>query len=449
MNQFTLTIWTVSVLLVGLAGPLWSKTTDLSKWSHMAQLKDLTIGTKEAVEFTLPPGVIDLSVPQLNDLRLVFGADEEVGYEIHESRGQSQEKRLKIKLFNRSYLPGRESSITVDFGGKFLKSRLKVSTSGTNFFRKVRIEGSDDQNDWKIVREGAFLFRTEEGGKQRYDKGTVNLPDNNQRYLRVTVFTGKGDPDVIEIDDVEAWHVSKTVAKTEPVPIVSSKTKEKKKGTEISLDLGFRNLPLYELKLMFSDKYFYRDVEVFGRNSLTRIVRKVVEDSPKLEKSVPVPWSTITKGHVYRFTTDASVDESPALKLKGAKYRYLRVRIRNHDDPPLHFTNATANRLVRQVWFAGKGIGRYTLYFGNPKASRPKYDVGRYINQLRKQEVGHAWLGDVMPNPAYVEMSKTVPWSERHAEIIWIVLIGMIGVLGLLIYRVAQSGRRPEDGAQE
>jgi hypothetical protein len=449
MNRFVLTICSLSMLLVGFAGPLWGKVPDLSKWSYMAQLKDLTIGTKGAVEFALPPKVIDLSLPHLDDLRLVLGADKELGYKIRVSKGKSQKKKLDTKLFNRSYLPGRQSSITADFGGKFLKNRIKVVTNGTNFFRKVRIEGSNDQNDWKIIREGAFLFRTEEGGKQKYDKGMVNFPDNNQRYLKVTVFTGKGDLDVIEINAVDAWYISKTLAETDLVPIVSSTTREKKKVTEISLDVGFRNLPLYELKLLFSDEYFYREVEVFGRNSLTRIVRRMVEDSPKLERSVSVPWRTITKGHVYRFTTDTSVDESPPLKLKDARYRYLLVKIRNHDDPPLHFTGATAKRLIQQVWFAGKGIGKYTLYFGNPKARRPTYDVGRYINRLRKVDVGHARLGEVMPNPAYKQMGKTLPWSERHAEIIWIVLFGMIAVLGLLIYRVAMSGRKRGDEAQE
>ena len=368
-----------------------------------------------------------------------WGADEEMGYDLQQSKGFSHNVPLKTRLYNRSYVPGRESSITVDFGGRLLKNEVKVDTTGKTFLRKIRIEGSDDQQTWKIVRDGAFLFRAEGDDGRVQEKSTVTFPDNNQEYLRITVFPGDDDPDVIEIKNVEAWQLKRKSADTEVVPIVSSGTSQRKNVTEITLDLRFRNMPLSRLQLAFSDKNFFRAIDVAGRNRAARVVRTVVEDSPKFEKSVTEPWMPITSGTIYRFTTGKRVEESLGLGLQGAKYRYLRVRIKNRDDPPLVFTGAHVDRFVQNLRFAGKNAAQYMLYCGNPKARRPEYDVGRYIGRLRREDVTYATLGAVIPNPAHQRVSRKVPWSEQHSVIIWVALLAMVAVLCFLIYRIATS----------
>ncbi len=429
----------ISALLVGIAEPLPAKPLDLAQWSHTAPVQG-TISEKEgAAEFSLSPQVMDLSRPSLVDLRLVQGGDTEVGYYLWESKGRSHKVSLETRLFNRTYLPGQHCSVTVDFGGNDLKNRLNIRTTGANFLRKVKIEGSDDQQSWEIVRDNAFLFRTREEGDRVYQKNTVNFPENNQRYLKITVYAGTDDTEAIKIEDVEAWQYQTTYPETVAVPIVSSKVRQRKRVTELSLDLGFRNMPLCNLKPAFSDGNFFRKVQVFGRNSLVRVVRTVVEDSPKLEKSVPVPWHHIAMGTVYRFSAGTGVDESLELDLKGTKYRYLLIKIMNHDDPPLAFSGATVSRYGRKVWFAAKGPGGFTLYFGNSKAKRPKYDVGRYISRLRRENVSTLTLGAVTANPAFKPVTPSIPWSERHSGIIWAALLAMLAVLGILIYRVARS----------
>lgn len=450
MRKLVWAVWTTAALLLGVSDPLMSKTLNLSKWSYMAPVEVTGSGAHGAVQFTLSPKVIDLSLPSLKDLRLVQGKDDEIGYEVRQSKGKSRKVALKTKLFNRSYVTGREGSVTVDFGGSFLKNRVKITTNGKTFLRRVRIEGSEDRHAWKTVKNGAILFRAQEDDGRVQEKTVVNFPDNNQRYMRVTVFAGADDPEAIEISNVEAWQIQRSAPEIEAVPIVSVGTTERKRVTELSLDLGFRNMPLSNLKLAFSDKNFFRKVDVSGRNATVRVVRTVVEDSPKLEKSVPVPWTPITTGRIYRFSSGNTVEESLELNLRGAQYRYLRVRIKNRDDPPLRFTGASVDRFAQYVWFAGKSPGAYTLYFGNPKARLAEYDVGRFIGKLRRENISQATLGKVVPNPAHKPVRKTVPWSERHAGIIWIALLSMVAVLGLLIYRMARSKQspvNPHDGA--
>ena len=177
MNRFVLTICSLSMLSSDLPDRSGGKSSrSLQMVLHGTTERPDNRDKRRGVEFALPPKVIDLSLPHLDDLRLVLGADEELGYKIRVSKGKSQKKKLDTKLFNRSYLPGRQSSITADFGGKFLKNRIKVVTNGTNFFRKVRIEGSDDQNDWKIIREGCLSIQDRGRRKAEVRQGNGQFP---------------------------------------------------------------------------------------------------------------------------------------------------------------------------------------------------------------------------------------------------------------------------------
>jgi hypothetical protein len=434
----------LGVFVFGLYAFAWSGDVDVSRWAYVAPLEFESGVNKGVVQFELTPEVVDLSLPSLADLRLVDNQRVEVGYVVREIRSRSEQRMLTAKLYNRSFQAGRHSSVTLDFEGKHLKNAVEIRTAGTNFRRKARIEGCDDGQSWQIVRDEAFLFRAGDGEpqEQRLEKNVVRFPENNYRYLRVTVYNGADDPKVVKIEQVKSWQQVEVPAETAPVTIVSARTEEKTGVTEIYLDLGFRNLPLHVLHLSFSDRNFFRQVEISGRNSETRVVKTVVEDSPKLEKTVPVAWNSAAKGTIFRFTTEGGVEESLNISLNGSKYRYLRVRIRNHNDPPLHFTGSGASRLTQRVLFAPRVDGSYSVYCGNPSAPRPQYDVARYIDRLGQDGMSPAGLGKVGSNPAYQAPTRVVPWSERHRAIIWVALVAMLAVLGLLVYKMAVSAKK-------
>jgi len=431
------------VLFLTFEGKLAAEVK-IDQWSCMAPIEMKKVGTGRALEFALAPQVMDASNTDLSDLRIVTGSGDEVGYVIETDHGSDSKAPLTVKLYNRSHVPQKESSVTVDFDSKTLKNNISIATPGTNFRRRVSIEGSDDGESWKIIRGDAFLFRVQDKGEKApaFDKSEIQIPDNDLRKLRITVFNGPDDPDGLEIQDVKAWQRSRTTPKTINVPVVAVKVEEKKGASELLLDLGFRNLPLRALKLDFSDSNFFRSVRVYGRNSESRVVRTRTEDSPAGEKTVPMPWTSIAEGTLYRFSGQSGTEESLSLKLTGAGFRYLRVEIRNGDAPPLRFTWARADRLVPKIVTAPVTTGKLALYVGNPEAKKPLYDVVHYVDRLRKDGITEASLGSRVPNPAYNSAKKLPPWSERHKAIIWLALLAMAAVLGYLVYRMASSGKK-------
>ncbi len=444
MTGFRLVALFAGAFAIGLAGVSSAGELKIARWPYMAPINMKNIGEKKVVECALTPEVYDTARPDLADLRVGGENGAETGYLLRRAEGSVQKIPITVTLYNRSYVPGKQSSITADFGSKIIKNRVGVKTPGTNFRRKVRVEASDDGESWVSIGRDSYLFRVGGGGGSdgAYDKQLVTIPENNLRYLRITVFRGDDDPDVVEIEDVKASRQVKTAAETVPVPIVSAKAETKKHTTDILLDLGFKNLPLYNVELDFSDGDFFRNVTVEGRNRETRIVRTPVEDSPALEKTVKEPWNRVTAGRIYRFSGGDSVEESLRVNLKGARYRYLMIRVRNDDNPPLHFTSARVERLVGRIAFPSKTGARFALYLGNAKARKPGYDVGHYLDRMRGQGVYEAALGEVEHNPRYTKVEKPIPWSERHKGIIWVALLAMLAALGLLVYRIAASARK-------
>lgn len=402
---------------------------------HLERVSD-----KGVVECKISPEVLDAAQPSLNDLMVVMDNYSRVGYVVRQSKSQTRKEVYSGRMYNLTYVPGKETSVTVDFGEKQIKSAVQVLTDGTDFRRKVRIEGSEDAMDWRVVRDEAFLFRASgDGNGGALEKNIVQIADNDQRYLRITVFNDSDDTGSVQVERVTSWRQTRIPTETAPVAIASTTVTQKRRVTEITLDLGFRNLPLQEVRLNIGDKNFFRQVQIQGRNSEARVVRTVVEDSPKLEKIVPVPWTPVTKGSIFRFTTRSGMEESLAVTLRDARYRFLRVLIENRDDPPLQFESASVSKWVQHLLFSVRPNSGYTLYFGNAKARKSEYDVERYIDRLKKDGLVQARLGPPVPNPRYRAPITELPWSERHKGILWVTLLGVLAVLGLLVYRIALS----------
>ena len=307
MSIKVLACWLLMGGFVGIPEYVQAGEIKLPDWAMSAPIQLAPQSGKPVAECVLTPEILDASRANLQDLRVVADGTEEVGYVVKIQRGSTHRVPLPVKLYNRTFVPDRESAVTVDFGSKMLKNSVQITTPGTNFRRGVRVEGSDDGANWKTVREGAWLFRIQHAGAQSpsYEGNVVTFPGNDFRYLRITVFNAEDDSGALEIVAVQAFRQVKVPAETVPVPVVSANAEQKKRVTRISVDFGYRNMPMHELKLDFSDANFFRSLSIWGRNEETRVIREIVEDSPALEKTVEVPWVKISRGSIHRFSSES------------------------------------------------------------------------------------------------------------------------------------------------
>jgi len=422
-------------------------TFDRGAWTHLAGI-DLPSDGKQGgyAELALTPEVFDLARPDLADLRVVSGKGTETAYALRAAEGREERIPVEASLVNPGCIPGQSASVTADFGKKVLKNRVEIYMQGTNFRRAVLLEGSDDGAAWQVVQAGVFLFRVtgEAGSGAFFDKNFVALPPNDQRYLRVTVSNGQGDPDCMTVSGVKAWQVTREPPETAAVPVTLTRSAEKGNLTRLSLDAGLRNLPLYALTLKVSGADFYRTLRVSGRNETVTVVKKTAEGDAKRAQEVEVPWTPLTSSVVYRFTSGTEVEESVSVFLGDGRFRYLRVDIENGSDKPLDIEGATLDRLVYRLGFKAEPGEVYKLYAGKPDAAAPSYDIVHFVDKLRAEGARAATLGKLVPNPDRTVAAVQAPFSERHKGILWGALIAVVAVLSILVYRMTR--RQPPAG---
>lgn len=426
------------------AGDARAQGLPIHEWSHRSPVVLKAAPAGGLVEFPLTPEIFDASLGDLSDLRLVTSDGAEVGFVITFPEEGAVRTPIPVKLINRAYDPGKFSQVTADFSTKVLKNRIEVLTPGTNFRRRVRIEGSDNGNQWVVIRDGALVFRFEGAADSgATEKHGVDLPATNHRFLRVTVHNGSDDLERIDPVTVMAFQIERRRAETVHVPISKTLVSEnaKERATEIALDLGARNLPLHELSLLFSDANFHRRVTVSGRNEEKSAVKIPTEAGGARSMSVDVPWKPLRHASLYRLAGAADEkEESLAINLRGTNYRHLLVRVENRDDPPLSFEGAAVTSALVRAAFQHKGGGEFFVYAGNPGARRPEYDLLRYAERLRKEGVTGAVLGPIEPNPARPP-ARDVPWSERHKWLLWAALALGAAVLAYVIGRQAGAAK--------
>ena len=415
-----------------------SAAFDLADWTWQSE-----VGLGESppgfVRVTLTPEVFDQSQGSLNDLRVLDGDAALVPYVIYRGRARDVEKVAwrPAQLLNRTFQPEKYNRVTLDFGERVKKNRIRVRLSQTNFRRRVLIEGSDDGTNWDIVAENKWLFDIHLPDKE-FTVDTLDLRTNDFRYLRLTAYNMPDDPRRIEIESVEGALAEKLgEAELTPVPVTirSVTHDEKKQQTIYELDLGFRNLPMVSMEFGFGEPYFYRGYELLGRNTETEAIERRTEtgwDVTERER----PWRSIHRGLLHRIHHEGKVSESKRIEPLNAPYRCLELRVFDGDDAPLDLTNVTAMRRKASLVFESEPGRRYRLVGGNPKASAPRFDLGRSIEGVGERDVPVVVLGALVPIQHEPEVP---PWTERNTALVWVVLIVAVGVMLTLILKNARK----------
>ncbi|MDW7650551.1 MAG: hypothetical protein SCK29_10440 [Bacillota bacterium] len=71
------------------------------------------------------------------------------------------------------------------------------------------------------------------------------------------------------------------------------------------------------------------------------------------------------------------------------------IHINNRDDRPLQIGDVTVHYLVDKIVFDDIGTSPYTLYFQNPEAEKPHYEIAQFAHLIENERQDTARLGIV------------------------------------------------------
>lgn len=377
------------------------------------------------VAVVLDRDVYDAAREDLGDLRVLDGAGRLVPYVL--DRGRDEARRIAPRVIDRAFTRGKLERVTLDFGERRWKRDLALSLSGDSFRRRVIVEGSDDAADWTTLTDGAYVFAVPGPVVARYE--SVAFPENEQRYLRVTVLHAEGDPERIEIYEAGA---STTERREGPSTVLSPRAQREEDArrheTVVTLELGAHHQPFRGIDLEVDDPRFMRGVSVEARREGRR--------ARPGEEPQPDYWVPVGEGCLYRYDDAGRRLERLRIDVAGRE-QTLRLRIRNADDRPLQLGPTRVVAPVERVLFEAAAGESYTLAYGAEDLSAPTFDLARTVGDV------DAWAASSTParlaEPARVTRERRAPWTEAHPEVLWAGLVVAVAVLGWLTFRALRT----------
>jgi hypothetical protein len=406
-----------------IAAVVVAAQTQLSSWPFFVE-----VSSNQAAgvyHFTVPLQVMGESRDDLGDLRLFDSENHEIPYAIRTRTNINEQKEFGASVFNEVTI-GSATEATIDLGENSGEhNEVQIQTAGSNFRRRVVVEGSDFRSEWRTLKNDAVIFGFQSDGKM-VESNRVAYPTSRYRYLRVRVsedeLTDDAPPDITGLRVIMGVHEKgELVSWDVAVPSYELNRNQGAHASSWTIDFGSR-VPCDRLSLTIEDPSFYRSFEVDAFDD---------PQNPRL----------LANGYLSR---RAGEDQKPQLITFDHEehVRKLRLQITDYSNPTLSINSIQASAPARELVFELKQPQRLPLqlFFGNSKISEPHYDFEKELSGKLKSPPAPSSVGEVTKNPAYVP--EPLPFTERVPWLIYVVLAGSSLALGWILFSLARTTLR-------
>jgi hypothetical protein len=363
----------LSLLLIFASGAAYGLTPN--QWQFRQVIKVQAPGLVEA---NLPAETINVARPDLSDLRIIDGGEREVPFLIDEPIPRA-ESTARPKDFHAEIIP-TETRLLITTGTDLAIAGITLETpAGTNFIKSVRIEGSNDQKNWRRLTSGDPVFSMVNGATRL----RVQFLEGKWQFLRVIVDDNRTEP--------RPWTgahliIAGSTAPTKPV-IVTIKSRDENSGmTRLGLDLGAANLRIASMRIGTPESVFTRTVTVA---------------TPELSEE-KLHEQTLSSAVLYRVDLNGKIEASLDIPIEKQVFgRELVLLIDNGDSPPLVVSEVQAERRMTRLLFFAPAAGSYNLLSGNSQCDPPRYDLSQLGDQLRRAGAAEGRVSPPALNPDY------------------------------------------------
>jgi hypothetical protein len=276
------------------------------------------------------------------DLRIVDADGEQVPWR-PEPKGAAVPSR-EVALVARGRRDGIVS-VVLDRGAvRPLVDRIELRIPDERFVGEVTVLGSTSGAEGSYARLSTTPIYAVRGAVNARSTTAV-FPATDFRFFLVQA---SGVSDV----------TGATVARDPDRPVLEPvsaevETRVEERRTIAELDLGFRNVPVDNIRIRSSTPRYVRPVQVAGSND-------------------GVNYVVLAQGEIARFP---GVDLSQIRA--SARNRFLRVTIEDGDDVPLDGLDVVAEAIPRPLLLAEGFTPPYRLLYGAPTLAAPTYDFAR------------------------------------------------------------------------
>lgn len=390
---------------------------NVKEWKYY---KDIGQHQSGLAKFVLDDELFAGAKDGLADLRIIDNNNQEISYKILVGESKNKSEVFHPKMLNNSFVPGGNSSVILDLERKGVSiNRLKINTTSENFQRNVIIYGSDNSNDWKILKDNGYIYDyTDKKGNIKTQNTAVNFPESIYRYLKLEISDPENSP--VKITNAEALNYIQEEAKeVQRNPKFSVNQNDDDKTSEIIIDLGAKGIPASKLLLKVSDQNFNRSVLIY---------RSSDENS----------WNFTGNDYIFRYNTSKFSGENLEVNFGETSDRHIKVVIQNKDNQALDIAGLVSFYHYREVVFQADGGKNYKVYYGDENAGFPEYDLERFFQYLNLEDSKLVSLSVQKDNSFYAPPQK--PFTERNSNFLPFALIAAVLALLFLVFKFFKKG---------
>lgn len=368
---------------------------DIAKWKYQKDISE----TKEALSrITLDDEVFSGATKDLADLRIIDGENREVPFKLVSGKENFKNSQISVAMINNSFVAGKNSQVILDMGNSgSLVNNLEINTDSENFQRNVKVYGGNDMQNWSVLKDNGYIYDfTDKKANYKTQNTQILFPDSAYRYIKIEIADDGGGP--IKIISVEMNNtIQEKTREYEWHPQIKSNEIVDKKITNIIANLGVSGIPTDKINVESKNVNFNRAILVYASND---------ENA--------VDWNYLGQGYIFRYNTPRFTGENMIINFPETNSRFIKIEIKNNDDVPLSISGLSSFSVYREIIFQPTGSGKYSLFYGNPKADYVQYDLEKYFQYLEPNKAVQAKISNQKNNPSYVpEKEPEKPLTER------------------------------------
>lgn len=380
---------------------------DLSQWHYYKGIRVQGDHRYQAV--MLDEEIYRNALPRLGDLRIVDDRGGFVPYYVENSYSYENRDKVvygstQIDTFNERNFSVVDFKVTpLKDNADILGNSLALSIPDRNFAKNVEVYGSYDGVEWQFVTSSG-IYKVD--NLERTEVALNNLL--KYRFYRVKI---PNNLENIHIDRLQVVYEN-----------IRKERNSFLKRTELT----------YEIKN--EDKITVITVRNANHLKIGRIYLNAEEGNFNRHFDVMVKTGdqvtdSVRSGEIYnlRFKDLNLSNTAIDFGIRPVSGETLQIRIMNKDDRPLNIKGITADYYLDKLVFeAVKGAG-YSLYYGNPGAVKPSYDMETYREHIEKENQDSCSLAQA------VEVKAGAPLKKQGMIDFKIIFNGVIAAVAILL----------------
>jgi len=353
-------------------------------------------------QINLSPVVSAALQPDMRDIRIADASGKQVPYILKSDLPVfSENKFTELPVVSvKKEKDGQTHIIIKNTLARTLQELLLI-IKNTDADRSVTLSGSDDNQQWFIIKEHIYLNSFFSNTSDRFVQSLI-FPASSYHYFKI-IINGK---DVLPVNIVKTgvYEQSVRTGKYEPVPIPVVTQKDS------------------------SDKFSYVFVQFTDHYFIDRLVLQV--KGPKFYNRAVDIYAGSAGLQQSGFTLSS---EKEAILPVTIKTDRLLLKIRNDDNPPLQINAVTGFQLNRYLLAYLEKSATYQLLFADSTASLPVYDLENFKDSIAGNAavLGYGIIGNnILP------AKKAGPEKSNSKMLIWMAIGLAVFVLLLLSYKL-------------